>query len=156
MRRVLAALERGLARAELGVVALAYTAMLALSLADIVGRNLFGTSLPQGDVMLRELVLWVALPGALLAVASGRHLALDPAGLAQRPGFVRWTALPFNLIAAVVCAALAYAGWTYWREEFDYFHAVWLAWSAALMPAAFALMAVHFGLRAALAGAPQR
>ena len=80
--RVCAWLEQALTRVELGASLLAFAAMLALSVADIVGRNLFNATLPGGDLVLRQLVLWVALPGAALAVAAQRHLHLDPANLA--------------------------------------------------------------------------
>lgn len=103
-------LEEALTRVELGTALLAFASMLALSVADIVGRNLFNTTLPGGDVVLRQLVLWVALPGATLAVAAQRHLHLDPANLAARPRWRTWTALPFNVGAALVCALLARAG----------------------------------------------
>ena len=82
-------LEQALTRVELGAALLAFAAMLALSVADIVGRNLFNATLPGGDVMLRQLVLWVALPGAALAVAAQRHLHLDPANLTARPALAK-------------------------------------------------------------------
>lgn len=148
MQAVLRATERALTRIELGVAALAYAGMLALSLADIVGRNFLHATVPDGDLLLRQLVLWVALPGAALAVAARRHLALDPANLMARPGWQRWTRLPFNAAGALVCALLARAAWAYWRDEFANPESVWLAWASLLLPAAFALLALHFGLRA--------
>lgn len=152
MRRALLALERALARGELALAIGAFVAMLALSLADIAGRNLLHATVPQGDLILRQLVLWVALPGALLAVVGGRHLALDPANLAARPGWERWTRLPFNLAAAAVCALLAQAAWRYWRDEWALRNpgADWLVGMGAILPAAFALLALHFTLRAAI------
>ena len=146
-------LEQTLTRIELGAVLLAFTAMLALSVADIIGRNLFSATLPGGDVMLRQLVLWVALPGAALAVAAQRHLQLDPANLAARPGWQRLTAIPFNLAAAFVCALLTRAAWAYWQDEWQHqsAEAVWLAWPGLILPIAFGLLTLHFLLRAVLA-----
>lgn len=146
-------LERALCRIELGVAALAYAAILILSLADIVGRNLFSATLPGGDLALRHLVLWVALPGAALAVAAQRHIHLDPANLAAHPRWKHLSAVPFNLGAAAVCAMLAKAAWTYWRDELQYQapDAAWLAWLGGILPVALALLALHFVLRAVLA-----
>lgn len=146
-------LEEALTRVELGAALLAFMAMLALSVADIVGRNLFNATLPGGDVVLRQLVLWVALPGAALAVAARRHLHLDPANLVVRPGWQKWTAIPFNLGAALVCTLLARAAWAYWQDEWQHApaEAVWLAWMGLILPVSFALLALHFLLRAALA-----
>lgn len=146
-------LEQTLTRVELAVALLAFAAMLALSVADIVGRNLFHATLPGGDVMLRQLVLWVALPGAALAVAAQRHLHLDPASLATRPRWQKWTAIPFNLAAALVCALLAHAAWAYWLDAWHYrsTDAGWQAWMGLILPVAFGLLALHFVLRAVLA-----
>lgn len=146
-------LEEALTRVELGTALLAFASMLALSVADIVGRNLFNATLPGGDVVLRQLVLWVALPGAALAVAAQRHLHLDPANLAARPRWRKWTALPFNLGAAVVCALLAQAAWAYWQDEWQHAatEAAWLAWMGLVLPVSFALLTLHFLLRAVLA-----
>jgi TRAP-type C4-dicarboxylate transport system permease small subunit len=113
-------LEQALTRVELGAALLAFAAMLVLSAADIIGRNLFHATLPGGDLVLRQLVLWVALPGAALAVSAQRHLHLDPANLATRPLWKKWTAIPFNLAAACVCALLTHAAWAYWLDEWHY------------------------------------
>jgi len=145
-------LEAILTRLELGVALLAFAAMLALSVIDIVGRNLFHASLPGGDVLQRHLVLWVALPGAALAVAAQRHLRLDPANLAARPRWRRWTTLPFNLGAALVCALLAKAAWAYWLDEWQHAasEGAWLARMGLILPASFVLLTLHFLLRAVL------
>lgn len=151
--RACRALEKALTRIELATALLAFAAMLALSMADIVGRNLFHATLPDGDVMLRQLVLWVALPGAALAVSAQRHLFLDPANLAARARWQKWTAIPFNLAAAVVCALLTRAAWAYWQDAWQHqsTDAAWLTWMGLILPAAFGLLALHFLLRAALA-----
>ncbi len=153
MRSACRTLERALCRIELGTAALAYAAILLLSLVDIVGRKLFAATLPGGDLALRQLVLWVALPGAALAVAAQRHIHLDPLNLAAHPRWVRLTAVPFNLAAAAVCALLARAAWAYWRDEMQYqaADAVWLAWLGVVLPVVLVLLTLHFVLRAVLA-----
>lgn len=146
-------LEQALTRVELGAALLAFAAMLALSVADIIGRNLFNATLPGGDLVLRQLVLWVALPGAALAVAAQRHLHLDPANLAARPCWKKLTAIPFNLTSAFVCALLTRAAWAYWQDAWQYrsSDAVWLVWLGLILPIAFGLLVLHFLLRAVLA-----
>jgi TRAP-type C4-dicarboxylate transport system permease small subunit len=151
--RVCRRLEAVLTRIELGIALVAFAAMLLLSTVDIVGRNLFHATLPGGELVLRQLVLWVALPGAALAVAAQRHLHLDPAGLATRPRWQALTAIPFQLVAAGVCALLTHAAWVYWLDAWQHpvADAVWLAWLALILPASFALLTLHFLLRAVLA-----
>jgi TRAP-type C4-dicarboxylate transport system permease small subunit len=150
-------LEQALTRVELGAALLAFAAMLVLSATDIIGRNLFNATLPGGELVLRQLVLWVALPGAALAVAAQRHLHLDPANLAARPRWQKWTAIPFNLAAALVCALLTQAAWAYWQDAWTYqsADAVWLVWMGLILPVAFGLLALHFLLRAMLANQEQ-
>lgn len=146
-------LEQALTRLELGAALLAFAAMLTLSVADIIGRNLFNATLPGGDLVLRQLVLWIALPGAALAVAAQRHLYLDPANLAARPRWRKLTVIPFNLAAACICALLTYAAWGYWQDAWQYqsTDAVWLVWLELILPIAFGLLVLHFLLRAVLA-----
>lgn len=150
--RVCRRLEYSLTVLELGIAMAAFIAMLALSLADIVGRNFFHATLPGGDLVLRNLVMWVALPGAALAVAAQRHLSLDPANLATRPRWQRWVGTPFNLASSGVCALLAVAAWRFWYGE-------WLAGAETgllmtglgmILPFAFSLLTLHFLLRAVL------
>lgn len=150
-RAGLARFEHALGRIELVVAGLAFVAMLGLSLGDIVGRNFLHASIPHGDIVLRHMVLWVALPGAALAVIGGRHLALDPANLAARPGWVRATAIPFNLIAALVCGVLTHAAWRFWVDEAASITPSWLAWLSLVLPLSFGVLALHFVLRAAIA-----
>lgn len=154
MRHICHRLEAHLTRVELGLALLAFAAMLALSAADIVGRNLLNATLPGADLALRHLVLWVALPGAALAVAAQRHLYLDPANLAARPRWRKRTAIPFNAAAAAVCALLDRAAWTYWLDAWRYpsGEAAWLVWMGLILPVAFGLLVLHFLLRAVLAG----
>ncbi|NDP49337.1 MAG: TRAP transporter small permease subunit [Sulfuriferula multivorans] len=146
-------LEKVLTRVELGAALLAFSAMLILSVIDIVGRNFFNSTPDGGDLMLRQLVLWVALPGAALAVSAQRHLHLDPASLGTRPLWKKWTAVPFNLAAAAVCALLTSAAWDYWKGEWQYQSAdmIWMVWMGIILPLAFALLVLHFVLRAVLA-----
>jgi TRAP-type C4-dicarboxylate transport system permease small subunit len=154
LARRAAAWERGLARAELMVVAAAYAALLGVALIDIVARNLLHSALPGGDVFLHHAVLWVALPGAALAVAGQRHIRLDPLAVTRFPRWIRWTHAPLNVVSSAVCASLAWAAWRFWREEWRNVpsDAAWTAVMSAILPVAFTLMTVHFLLRA-LAGA---
>ena len=63
-------------RVEDFVLALLLSAMILLASAQIFLRNLFDSSLSWGDPMLRILVLWVGLLGAL-AASRGWLLGAD-------------------------------------------------------------------------------
>lgn len=145
-------LEYSLTLLELGVAMAAFIAMLALSLSDIIGRNFFHATLPGGDLVLRQLVMWVALPGAALAVAAQRHLHLDPANLATRPRWQRLAGTPFNLASGGVCGLLAHAAWRFWFGEWQASgdDALLQAGLGMILPLAFSLLTLHFLLRAVL------
>ena len=146
-------LEHRLVQLELVVAMAAFVAMLALSLFDIVGRNVFHATLPGGDLVLRQLVLWVALPGSALAVAAQRHLHLDPANLAARPRWRHAVEIPFNLASSGVCVLLAVAAWRFWFSEWHYSSddTRLLTGMEIILPLVFTLLTLHFLLRAALA-----
>lgn len=89
MKRLLA-IEQAIGRLE-GLLLVAFlAAMVGLSFLQVILRNLFQTSLPNADILLRHLVLWVAFFGASLATQGGRHIRID-----LLPKFVRgrWRAL---------------------------------------------------------------
>lgn len=152
LTRLCRRLEYSLTLLELGIAMAAFIAMLALSLADIVGRNFFHATLPGGDLVLRQLVMWVALPGAALAVAAQRHLHLDPANLAMRPRWQRLAGAPFNLLSSGVCGLLAVAAWRFWLGEWQASGegALLQTGLGMMLPLAFSLLSLHFLLRAVL------
>ncbi len=63
-------LEDALLVALLGV-------LLLLASTQILLRNLFDAGLTWADPLLRVLVLWLGLLGAMIASRSGKHITLD-------------------------------------------------------------------------------
>jgi TRAP-type C4-dicarboxylate transport system permease small subunit len=52
-------------------------AMVAIVAAQVVLRNVFGSGIDWADIAARNMVLWVALLGAMLATRSRSHVAID-------------------------------------------------------------------------------
>ena len=101
---------RLLERIENGVIAVLVLAMVLLAGAQILLRNLFGTGIDWGDPLLRAMVLWAAMLGALAAARDDKHIGLDLIthfvhGRMKR--VFRFIALVF---AALVSAAMAWYG----------------------------------------------
>lgn len=148
-----ARLLRALHRIEDGILAALLTAMILLGVAQIALRNLFDAGLTWSDPLLRVLVLWVGLLGALAATREDRHIVIDAllrlAPRRLRHG-VRVLALVFT---AAVTALLAYHAARFVAMEFELGGVVFAAvpaWLAELIiPVSFALMTLRFLLLAA-------
>ncbi len=127
--------------------------MILLASAQIFLRNLFDSSLSWGDPLLRILVLWVALLGALAASRGNRQITVDVItrlleGRAQSA--VRAVSSVFTM---AVCGLLAYhAGRFVLMERAAGTPAVagLPAWLFELvMPFAFGMVCVRYALAAA-------
>lgn len=68
---------RWIGRIETGLVATLVFAMVALAGAQIVLRNVFESGLSWADPLLRAMVLWAAMLGALAAARDDKHIGLD-------------------------------------------------------------------------------
>ena len=51
--------------------------MILFAAAQIFMRNLFDAGISWGDVLVRILVLWVGLFGAMVASRTGEHIKID-------------------------------------------------------------------------------
>ncbi|NCT66173.1 MAG: TRAP transporter small permease [Rhodanobacteraceae bacterium] len=146
-------LLRWLDRLETGLIALLVLAMVLLAGAQIVLRNLFETGLAWADPLLRAMVLWAAMLGALAAARDDKHIGIDFVthfvhGRARR--VLRAVTL---LFAAAMAATVAWYG--VGLVELDYGSGAATAgipnWCIeAIIPVGFALLALRLALRAFL------
>lgn len=144
-KRLLAALER----AESSLLVALLGGMVLLAGTQIILRNFFGLGLVWADPLLRAMVLWAGLFGALAATRGGnRHITVDvithflPARGKAVANFIA------ALFSTALCGALAWVSLQFVLGEYGSGATisgvlpVWL--SAAAMPLAFALMALRF------------
>jgi TRAP-type C4-dicarboxylate transport system permease small subunit len=138
---------------ENGLLTASVLLLVVLAGAQIILRDLFHTGLSFADPLMRQLVLWTGMLGALAAVRDDKHIAMDVLQRFLNP-MARKAARILTLgFAAAICAFLAYYG--YAMVQVDYEGAtpsplVGLpAWVAEIvLPIGFGLMAVRFALRA--------
>lgn len=99
--------------------------------------------------MLRHLVLYVALFGAVLACRAGRHIRLDVMPTLAPRVWARITRA-CDLATAVVCALLAVAAARFWLVEWANAPpgTRWIALLPVILPVGFAALALAFLLRA--------
>ena len=136
------------------------SAMIGLAVLQILTRNsdavrgflleYLGTNLVWADELLRIMVLWVALVGAIAASREDRHISID---LLSRflPG--RWRLagqVVVDLFTAVVCAVIAWHAAIFVDQTHAFGDTVLggqPAWVAQLIiPLAFAIISYRYGL----------
>ena len=95
-------------RAEDLLIALLLTATMALALFQIVQRNIMGTGLIWGDILIRIMVLWLGMAGAMAATITIRalisHFIAAPFALHGEPGPAGRTPVPVPRFTRLSCA----------------------------------------------------
>lgn len=141
-------IESWFTRAESLLAVFGLALMLGLSLIEIVLRNLFHTSLPGSDVLIRYLVLWVSFLGAVLAVRE-RHIKTEIISSWMSDDWRRRLERPIFLFSTVICIILAWAAGRFWYDEWLSVPAgeKWIAGLGIIIPVSFALLTLHYALR---------
>ena len=125
--------------------------MVGLAAAQILFRNLFDMSIFGADHMLRLLVLWVAFLGAVAASREGKHIHVDAIArwlpVRVKSGVVALT----DLFTLGVCLVLAWQALRFMhsaRISGEMVFGTLPVWIAAfILPLAFTLIALRYGLR---------
>lgn len=138
---------RWLDRIETGLIALLVLAMVVLAGAQIVLRNFFDTGLEWADPLLRAMVLWTAMLGALAAARDDKHIGLDILAHFVHGKARRAIHLVTLLFAAGVAGLMAWHG--YGLVMLDYGGTATIAgipqWMIeAIIPLGFGLIALRF------------
>jgi C4-dicarboxylate transporter DctM subunit len=127
-------------------------AMVLLPTLEAAVRRLTGGSVPGAAVYTEHLTLWVGFLGAMLATATGHHLALSTVDFLPA-GWPRNLARAFgSAVTTLVCAVLAYASFD--MLLLDKGRVDTLAggvpewWFETVMPVGFAVMSVRGALKA--------
>lgn len=129
-------------------------ALIVLAAGQILLRNVFSVGIAWGDPLLRLLVLWLTLVGAVAAARDHKHIAIDAADRLLAPTLRRAVAAGRYLFTSAICAVLAWYSLAFVRESREFGDTLlgnWPAWwFQVVMPVAFALLAYRYLLRAAL------
>jgi len=140
-------------RVEDFVLALLLTVMILLASAQIFLRNFFDSSFSWGDPLLRILVLWVGLLGALAASRGNRQITVDVLTRLMQGRAKSASRAVASVFTAAVCGLLAYHAGRFVAMEYQQGTpavAGFPAWLFELvMPFAFGLICVRFALQAA-------
>lgn len=124
--------------------------MILLACAQIILRTFFASGLLWADPLLRYLVLWCGLLGAVTATGQGKHIALDITGNLLPKKIEPWITLVTHLFCSLAAGGLTWAGWRFLRGEFEFGGSgplslpLWF-WNS-IFPVAFGLMTLKYSL----------
>ncbi len=126
--------------------------LILLAAWQILARSLWGGGVSWAEPLLRALVLWIGMLGAMAASRGDGHIRIDLLGRLLPP---RWQGLNqrlVNTVSAAVCALLAYQGGRLvimdYHDATPAFGSV-PAWVIELaIPLGFGVMALRFALQA--------
>ena len=142
---------RTIHKAEDLFLALLLGAMIILAPAQIFLRNFFDAGISWGDPLLRVLVLWVGLMGAVAASRSDRHIRIDVASKLLPPRVASALGVITSLFTAGVAGLVAWHSWRFVADEWEYGGTAFSdvpAWMFAIViPLAFTFIALRYLLR---------
>ena len=122
--------------------------MIGMSVIQIFLRNLFDSGISWSDVLVRVLVLWVGLLGAMVASRQNNHITIDIVNryLPERIKVI--ASIVIELFTALVCSIMAYFSMVFLQLEFSdgstLFAQVptWLC--VAIIPFAFSVIGLRY------------
>ena len=147
-------LYRFFLRLEESLLVIILLCTIIFAVAQILLRNFFHSGIPWGDSLVRILVLWLGLIGAMIASRNHRHIKIDILSRHLQPinkiRLRRFT----DIVTSTVCFIVAWYSYTFVRIEYqDAMMAfenvpVWV--TEAIIPYAFLVMAIRYLLSALL------
>ncbi len=154
-KRVLLAVDRGLARAETAALVAVVALLLAIAFVQVV-LKLFGSGVQWLEMLGRWLVLWVGFLGGAVASHQGRHITIDVVSRLVRGTARRVLGVVIAVAAALMAVILFRVSVTYLAQKATdgsvAFSVVgtdipeW--WMALVVPVGLGLMVWHFAVQA--------
>ncbi len=141
---------------EDGILVSILLAMILLAGFDILARTLFGGGVAWIAPLLKVMVLWVGLLGALLATRTREHIAIDIVARVAPLTLRQILLVITSLFSAVVCLIIAWYSqqFVHFSKEFgDIAFARLPAWPfQSIIPICFLLMGLRFLMQSVIAG----
>lgn len=145
-------LQVWLYRIEDAVLVLLLLVMILLAAGQIFLRNILDGGLVGADALVRILVLWVGLVGAMAASRKGDHIKIDLISKYLKTYYSWMIKAVTDVFTAVVCAIVLFYSIKLIRFEYIDAHIafgivpVWIC--QAIIPFAFLVMALRYGISA--------
>ena len=143
-------LRSGLHRLEDGLLVGLLAVMLGLAAIQIFLRNVFDAGLVWSEVLVRVLVLWVGLAGAMVASRQNRHISIDLLDRYLPEQSKIYVQAVVTLFTALVCTAVTYYSFAFVRMEYAdggmVFARIPVWVCESIIPFGFAAMALRYYL----------
>lgn len=133
---------------EDGILIVLLTAMLLLGVTQILLRNFFDSGLLWAGPLLRVMLLWVGMLGAMVASRQDKHIAIDVLSRLVGERWRPWLRMATDLFASVVCATVAYYAVRFVLDEMTYatpgFAGIPAWMLETVIPLAFGVIALRY------------
>ncbi|UCB54543.1 MAG: TRAP transporter small permease subunit [Thiotrichales bacterium] len=138
--------EHGLVKVESLIAAFSLFLLLALSLLQILTRNLFDFGFPEIEIINRNLLVICGAMGAVIATSKSRHIKIDALIPLMNKRVVSSLRCPVSLFAMAVCWMMSYHAIIFVLDEWQYIPANerWTLPFTLIYPAGFGLLGLHF------------
>jgi TRAP-type C4-dicarboxylate transport system permease small subunit len=137
-------------RLEDGLLALVLGLLVLLAPLQLFLRNFFDAGISWGDPLLRVLVLWVGMLGALAATRGRRQISIDVLAHVSGERLRSGVGVVTSLFTALVCAIVAYHSARFVASEMEYAATAFACvptWTCEIViPVAFGLIALRYAL----------
>lgn len=121
---------------------------LILAVLQIIMRNIFSSGIVWAEPVLKIMVLWLGMLGALYATRKRRHIKIDVLRHYLKPTFQRLTSQFMYFVSSIICLLCSYFSMTFlileYHDETKAFMQV-PAWVVeSIIPIAFIIMGLRF------------
>ncbi len=122
--------------------------MISMAVLQIFMRNMFDSGIIWGDSLVRVLVLWIGLMGAMIASRDNNHISIDVLSRYLPKQIKKITSFIISVFTSFVCAVMAYFSLKFViMEQQDGFTAfanvpAWVCES--IIPIAFSIISLRY------------
>lgn len=122
--------------------------MVIVAFLQIIFREVFDTGVFWANELIRLMVLWLAMVGAVAACRDNRHIRIDLISHLLPEKIVTMVRIVVDLFAAVVCGIIAWLVWEFVQLEVELEFTVLgdlpVFPAHIIVPLAFALLSYRF------------
>lgn len=122
--------------------------LLALTMFQLIARNIFDTGFTHMDIVTRHLILFIIFMGAALVSEQNRHIKIDVLSHFLNPLQQKNLIRPLIFLSAIISGIFAWYSVVFWLDEWQYAPANerWSVYLALIIPVGFFILSLHLFL----------